>query len=250
MSEEIEQEARKQGWKPESEWKGDPPTDGFKSAEQFVKDGENIPGILKSKISHLENRVDSLTQSNANFKQYTDKQRDKDQAENKRLIGELESVKAQAITDGDGVAAVKAEREINELQVNDPPPNQPQPNPEGESWVASNGWYNENPVLHAQADGVADQLRMQGYDDQSALFFTELTTRVKQAFPNEFENPNRNNAASVEDGGSRDAGDAAEHTWANLPADAKAAATSLITDIPGFTKEEYLENYEWSKSNV
>ena len=124
MSEErdFEKEARREGWKPESEWHGDPPAGGLKTAEQFVGDGEEISGLLKTKIGRLEDRIDSLTQSNAEFKQYTDKQFAKEHEKNKQLIADLEAAKAQAITDGDGAAAVRADREISSLQADDAPP--------------------------------------------------------------------------------------------------------------------------------
>ena len=62
--------------------------------------------MLKGKIGRLEDRIDSLTQTNAEFKQYTDKQRAKDKSKNDQLIVDLEKAKAQAITDGDGIAAL------------------------------------------------------------------------------------------------------------------------------------------------
>ena len=50
----FEKEARLQGWKPEDEWNGEPPADGFKTAEQFVNDGADRPGRveLRKEISH------------------------------------------------------------------------------------------------------------------------------------------------------------------------------------------------------
>lgn len=241
MSEErdYEAEAIKDGWNPEFDGPGK------KDAKTFVEDGEKISGMLKAKVGRLEERIDSLTQTNAEFKKYTDKQSAKEKAENSRLIGELEQAKAQAITDGDGVAAVKADREIQELQVEEPTNGQLQPNVAGDAWFAGNDWYAKNPMLHAQADGVADQLRAQGYDDQSELFFNELTSRVKGAFPGEFENPNRNKAGSVEGGGDKEVSGGKEQTWANLPAADKKEANRFIKDMPGFTKEQFLAQYEW-----
>ncbi len=235
----YEKEALADGWNPDF----DGPSK--KDAKTFVEDGEKISGMLKGKIGRLEERIDSLTQSNADFKQYTDKQINKELAKNKELIVELEKTKAQAITDGDGIKAVQADREIQDLQVQTQPENGQLANVEGDKWFASNDWYAKNPVLHAQADGFADQLRAQGYDDQSALFFNELTSRVKDAHPKEFGNPNRQRAGTVETEGTKEVTDSKAETWANLPADAKAAAKRFEKDIPGFSKDDYVAQYEW-----
>ena len=239
MSEErdYEKEAIADGWNPNFDG------EGKKDAQTFVEDGEKISGMLKAKIGRLEDRIDSQSHTFAEFKQYTDGQRKKDAKENERLVSELEKVKAQAITDGDGVAAVNADREIQNLQVKEPPPQER--NVAGDIWFSNNEWYAKNPVLHAHADFVADQLRSEGVNDQSPAFFDELTKRVKEASPQEFENPNRNKAGSVESGGAKEVKDSKAQTWANLPDEAKAAAKRFEKDIPGFKREDYLSTYEW-----
>ena len=235
----YEAEAIKDGWNPDFDGPGK------KDAQTFVEDGEKISGMLKSKIGRLEERIDSLTQTNADFKQYTDRQRKKDSDENKRLIGELEQAKAQAITDGDGVAAVKADREIQDLQTEAAPAQTDQTayNRIAQTWADDNKWYATNPKLGRFADGVAEQIASQGYTGQA--YFNELTRQVKETFPEEFENPNRQKAGSVENGGAKAVDDSKAQTWANLPAADKAIANRFIKDMPNFTKEEYLAQYEW-----
>ena len=240
MSEEnrdYEKEALADGWNPNFE--GPNKVD----AKTFVERGEKISGMLKSKIGRLEERIDSLQHTNAEFKQYTDKQREKDVKENKRLVAELEKAKAQAITDGDGVAAVQAEKEIQELKVEEKPEGASEYNQMAQNWAADNKWYATNTKLSAFADGIADKIIQEGYQGQA--YFNELTRRTKETFPEEFENPNRKKTPEVESGGPKGASDSKEHTWANLPADAKAAAKRFEEDIPGFDRKEYVANYEW-----
>ena len=245
MSEErdYEAEARREGWKPESEWHGDPPAGGFKTAEQFVGDGEQISGILKDKIGRLEERIDSLTQTNAEFKQFTDKQFAKEHKKNEQLIADLEAAKAQAITDGDGAAAVKADREISSLQVDNTPPDDLQFQADAQRWASENKWYATNQKLSAFADGIADRLVQQGYRGQA--YWNELTRQTQENFPEEFENPNRKKAATVESGGTKEVVGSKARTWENLPKADKAAAERFIRDIPGFTKEAFVEQYDW-----
>ncbi len=239
MSEErnYEEEATRDGWNPEFDGPGK------KDAKTFVEDGEKISGMLKSKIGRLEERIDSLTHTNAEFKQYTDQQRKKDSQENERLVSELEKVKAQAITDGDGIAAVQADREIQDLQVQEQPKEADAYSQLAQTWASENQWYASNQKLGRFADGIADQIAGQGYTGPA--YFAELTRQVKETFPEEFENPNRQKAGSVEGGGDKEVNDSKAQTWANLPAEAKAAAKRFEKDIPGFDRKDYVSSYEW-----
>jgi hypothetical protein len=239
MSEErdYEAEALADGWNPEFDGPGK------KDAKTFVEDGEKISGMLKSKIGRLEERIDSLTHTNAEFKQYTDKQIKRERKEKETAIADLERVKAQAITDGDGLAAVQAEREINTLQSEEAQSPNEAMQQMSQQWVTDNPWYASNQKLGRFADGIADQIISQGFTGQA--YFNELTRQVKDVFPEEFENPNRKKAGSVEGGGDRTVDGSEARTWANLPKEAKDAAKRFEKDIPGFKREDYLSTYEW-----
>lgn len=233
----YEKEALADGWNPNFEG------EGKVDAKTFVERGEKISGMLKSKIGRLEERIDSLTHTNADFKKYTDKQIAKERDEKKQLIADLEELKAKAITDGDGVAAVKADREIQDLKTEEKPDDVSAYNQLAQNWATQNEWYGKNKKLSAFADGIVERIINQGYTGQA--YFNELTREVKETFPEEFENPNRKKTGTVEDGGNKQVNDSEARTWANLPADAKAAAKRFEKDIPGFDRKEYVANYEW-----
>jgi len=241
MSEQdYEHDAREQGWKPEEEWKGDPPASGFKTAEQFVKDGEQIPGILKSQIGRLNDQMDSMKGTFAEFQDYTRKQQEKSRKENERLISELEQVRAQAVTDGDGAAFAKADRDIQNLEPNEP---KAEPiDPLGQEWATKSTWYGKDPELTELADDIYVSIQRDGYTGKA--YYAELDRRVKNARPDKFENSRRNKASTVEGGGNRDTG-GGEQTWANLPKEDRATAERFIAEMPGFTKEQFLSEYEW-----
>ena len=57
----MEDIARANGWKPESEWKGDPPRDGFKTAADFVKDGFKIQQTQHDKIDKLQSQLSGIS---------------------------------------------------------------------------------------------------------------------------------------------------------------------------------------------
>lgn len=250
MSEErdYEAEARKDGWVPLDEWKGDP--EQHKSAEQFVKDGEEITSILRSKVNRLEqksedleNRVKELLDTNKQFGEFTKKAQERERKEKEKLIDELKKVRAQAITDGDGEAAVKAEEDIQALRESQQEP--VELHPIQKQWLEANSWYETDKILHAFADGIADQLAAQGYTGKA--YFDELTRQVKETFPDKFSNDKKSKPAPVDEGHEAVI-DSSQRTFSNLPKEAKEAFKRFQRDIPGFTKEQFLEQYEWGDS--
>src|SRR5688572_24515391 len=46
----TEKEARAMGWVPETEWKGEPPRSGFKSAAEFVQRGNEVLPIVNKRL--------------------------------------------------------------------------------------------------------------------------------------------------------------------------------------------------------
>jgi hypothetical protein len=234
----YEAEAKEQGWAPEEEWRGKP--EDFKSAEQFIKDGENIPAILKSKVEKLEGRVEQLLDSNKKFNEMSQRTLKKEREEKEKAIAQLEDVRKQAITEGDGEAFDRADKQINELRE-DIQPQTPEIDPVAKKWLDSNPWYETNDKLAVHADGLADRLVAKGYTGQA--YFDELTRQVHEAFPEEFGNKNRSKPSSVES--ATPSSPSSKHTFDSLPADAKEAYAQFKRDIPGFTKDQFVEQYDW-----
>ena len=110
--------------------------------------------------------------------------------------------------------------------------------------MASNTWYRDDPETQAVADGLSMALRNEKPDLVGTPHLDELTKRVKNAMPHKFKNPRREETDTVESG-HRIPRDEGAHTFANLPADAKAEYAEFAETIPGFTKEAYAEQYEW-----
>jgi len=233
----YEAEAKAQGWAPEEEWRGKP--EDFKSAEQFIKDGESIPAILKSKVDKLEGRVEELLESNKKFNEFSQRSLEKERKEKEKLISQLEEARKQAITEGDGEAFDRADRQINDLRNDNQPPQGL--DPVAKKWLDANPWYETNAKLAIHADGLADRLVAQGYTGQA--YFDELTKQVREAFPEEFGNRNRSKPSSVES--ATPSSPSSKRTFDSLPADAKEAYAQFKRDIPGFTKAQFVEQYDW-----
>lgn len=241
MNEEInyEEQASKDGWAPKENWKGDP--EKWKSAEEFVKFGENIKPKheLRETVEVLSQRVDSLLKSNQALNEMSQRQIKKEQAEKQKLINELEGIRKQAVTEGDGDTFAEADKQLIELRSDVV---QQQLDPLTQTWLSENTWYGQNRKLSRYADGLSDELRAQGYTGQA--YYTELNRQVRETFPDEFQNPNRRRSGSVETG-SEVVLDSKDRTFDNLPKDAKVAYAQFKKDIPGFSKEDYVAAYEW-----
>lgn len=246
----YEAEAKEQGWNPDFE--GDNKVD----AQTFVEKGEKIAGILKSKNTRLENRIQILESSsqamlaaNKDFGAYKDGQLAKEKQKSADLLAELETRRATAITDADGAEFTRIDREIQQVRDNlsVPKPNaEPTNGPDviGQAWLLNNDWYNTNRKLHTYADAVSDEIVESGYVGGSSAYYSELSRRVKEDFPEEFESkPQRQ--PSVETGGTLEVkSDSNSQNYDNLPPEAKAACDRYVASGHS-TKESYCASYDW-----
>ena len=246
----YEQEAQEQGWKPESDWNN--PDKQWIDAQTFVEKGERIAGIARSKAERdkvqFENRIAKLEAANKEFGEYKDGQLARSEARNKDLLNELSRQRSQAVTDNDGEAFYKADREYQEVKdsMNAPPSSSNggnQPNPLFDAWLINNDWFNTDPVLRTYAQGLDAQIANEGY--LGPAYYTEMTKQVKAAFPDKFQNKRRSGATGVEPGGELETKPASNaHVYDNLPPEAKAACDKFIAGGVT-TKESYCATYEW-----
>jgi hypothetical protein len=249
----VEARAREYGWKSPEEWKGDPPKGGFLDAEAFLRKSETLVPIvqsqnreLKEKLGKVETELQTVRQAAEQFQQFTQRALEKERLENQRLVQELESRRAQAISEGDGATAVEAERQIAALKATQPPPQPPQPPPEAaalvNAWRMENGWYDSDPELRRWADGYANELRAEGYPAGKAIL-NEVGRAVRAAFPDRV-----NGRPGAVEGKGRRAGESyGKKTFDDLPDEAKKAFEDFRKVMPKYSKADYLANYDWSQ---
>lgn len=254
-----ETEARAEGWVPEGEWEGAAPKHGFLDAKSFVQRGRDVLPIVKAKNRRLEGEMASLkTQltelqgTATRFNQFAQDAIDRERREKAGLIEQLEGRRAQAITDGDGQAAVSVERRIAELrgqETSQPPPAPAVPHYTEEelrpvrAFIAANEWYNTDPDLRDWADARSVRLRNEGHQPGPALL-DKVAQQVRVAFPHKF-NRSGGTSSSVESGGRRQPEQFGKRTFDDLPEEAKRAYDSFRRTNPRLTKTEYLNLYEW-----
>jgi hypothetical protein len=231
----IEQQARLMGWRPPSEWTGDPAK--AKSAADFVKVAEENPNVMNERLSRMQRQLADMAKKNA---------RDAREAEMRGYETAVHQYRAAIVNASDAgdterVAALTAEM----ARVPQPLP-EPEINPDQlpayQHFAAQEGWYNKDPVLTGYANQtLAPQLARMGYDTTSPDFFQAVSNGVRDAYPHKFSNPRASQPSPVH-GGQPAGGQGAANDYRSLPADAKAACDSYVTRGL-LTREAYVQSY-------
>jgi hypothetical protein len=255
-AEDIEREARSQGWVDESEFRGNP--DHWMDAETYVKRAQELNPILKKNNEALNYRVSSLSselaetkRTMAEFKAYHE---GVEKRAYERALAELKSQKKEAVASGDGEKVVELDDRIAELR--DRRPQEPEPpkvksdpmqDPAFRGWIDANPWYMNSKAMAGAANQIAYDLRQERPDLGFADFLTEVTRRVREEFPEKFSNQRRSAPAAVEGAGAKVLDMAArrrERRFEDLPKEAQEACARFEKN--GMcTREEYVKNYDW-----
>lgn len=247
MSEETEKDpetsdavkfATLQGWTDKEAFKGNP--DNWKTAEQFIEDGNKHAVILRERNQKLAAQVSEMQSTMTQL--VDDQQKQKDKAV-KRAIKELRVQKVEAINESDGEKVTAIDEQIDQLKEDAKPA--PNPTNDFDRWITDNAWYNTDPMLKAEANMYAKAYVDAGSFKTDAEVFDAVTRRIKREFPDQFENPNKKEPSSVAPGSHSKPSGAAGKKYSDLPAEAKAACDRFVKTIPKFTVDKYLATYEW-----
>lgn len=251
-----EQEARKFGWTPKEEFKGEETQ--WRTAEEFLQRGKEINGFLRKDLERIQGKNLSLEQelkevrkAVEEFKGFHEKTAE---TAYKKALTDLQLKKKDAIVIGDGEAVIEIENEIDELKetrkatpvveekkTNEIPPEVFQR--QFTAWQAENEWFTNDPALRAAANGFADEVKYEQPNLLGTEFLNEVTKKVKGAFPEKFGVPPRDRHPNVEgnSGGSRGPG-SNKKSYADLPSEAKAACDKFVKQGL-ITKEQYIADY-------
>jgi hypothetical protein len=252
MSEErdYEGEARTSGWVPQESWKG--PADRWVDAKTFVERGEQFFPFVQAKLKKslekidvLEGTVNELREGNKQFREFSEKALERERKEKERVLEELEAKKAQAISDGDGPKAVQIERQIKQVEKEPVRSAQTEP-PEVTAWKSANAWYGSDMELSAIADGLSDVVARENPSLRGKAFLDKLTERVQSVVPHKFQNARREESVTTDH--QRKTPSQKVKTYDSLPEEAKTHCERFLKTIPGFTREAFLSQYEWSES--
>ncbi len=250
---EAETKAKRLGWVPKDEFKGDP--EKHRSAEEFLERGEAMLPFLKrdndklhQSMTKLERRLEEQAQTFTKFVEFSSKAEERAY---KKAKTELEAKLDGAIETADVAGARQVRKEIAELEEAKPEPVEVrtptvQLDPIIQGWIAENEWFQRDKALNAVAVDIFGELEQEKPGVSKAELLAETKRQVMDKFPKKFGlNPNRDNAAAVSTPGGVAPKKKAGKTYDDLPADAKAACTKFVRTIPGYTREKYVKDYEW-----
>lgn len=247
-AEDYEAQAREDGWQPQEDWKGDPKR--WVDAKTFVERGQQFLPIVQAKyrktletVDSLRKEVDELKAGSKEYREFADKAIARERQEKEARIAELEDLRKKAISEGDGDAFDQADRKLNELRK-EPEKNQTL-SAETQAWLSENTWYSTDAVMRGIADGLSDIVAKENPGLKGRAFLDKLSEKVQAELPHKFENQRRD-MQTTEDNKRKPVSKKGK-TYEDLPVEAKAACERFLKQIPGFTKEAFLSQYDWSE---
>lgn len=171
-------EASRMGWRPQEEYRG--PPGGWRTAEEFLKRGQDILPIVRKDLAKERARADNMENEIKALRLKVDEQkvvmedllrmaRTASEQGYKRALDELKAQKRAAAQEGDINKVVLLDEQINEVTaeraastkpentrqpVSEPTKKEPvqQKNPVVEQFIAENPWFTNDPVLNRAMD--------------------------------------------------------------------------------------------------
>lgn len=250
---EAEVKARRLGWVPQEEFKGDP--EQWRDADDFLKRGEEIHGFMKADLERLHTtltqRDKELAEIRSTMEEFRKFHNETEARAYKRAIDELKAMKADAVREGDGDKVVELDEQIDELreaQRSKPAGNTAQKteqiNREYLDWLPQNRWYVEDVELQQIAHEEGELIKARYPDLLGKAFLDKVTERVKKVAPDKFENPMRSQSSVASSSDSRPSTSKKKRGYNDLPAEAKEACDRFVKQKL-LTVEQYLAEYSW-----
>lgn len=232
----VEQRATELGWVPKEEYTGDPQR--WKSAEVFLALDEPI-----KRIESQSKELKAVRKALEAMQEHYSKVRE---TEYTRAIKDLKNARKQALVDGDIDKFEALEDQIDSFkeqakeikqtaQISIEP--EPVVNPEFQSWINKNPWYESYKHMAAFADDVGMKLHAQGVSRNEIL--RRVEEEVRKEFPNKFRNPNRDSAPAVE-GNSSKRGSGVKDSGEFELTDQERNIMNTLVRSGTMTKEKYI----------
>jgi hypothetical protein len=244
-AETAEAKATRMGWRPQSEFKGEPSK--WIDAETFVKRGEEILPIVQANAKALEKANQAAEKRIANLektlKEFGDYHTKSEERAYQRALADLVA-QQEAFAEAGNVEGVRATTEqivdlgkevskVPKVTADDAEPQHIT------DFRAENPWFQKDSVMTAAAHAIAEELALAGLVDPVKQL-AEVSKRIKTEFPHKFENQRRAAPATVESSTpTRKAG----KTYSDLPPDAKAQCDRFVTQIKGFSRDNYVKDF-------
>ena len=242
----FDTEARHHGWTPKDEFRGDPAK--WVDAETFVKRADEVMPFLQKQNKALKRDIDDLKRTLKQFGEFASKAEERAY---KQALADIEARHSEAVETGDTAAAKRAMADMRTLDkefqaekpADEPEDDTPARKAELAEWVEKTGWYGTDEQRTKYADMQADLMGPANeWAGGQKAWLAELTARTERKFAD--PKPNAANPGGARPGAR---GNGARG-YNDLPADAKRACDRFVKNIPGFTREKYIKDFDWSAS--
>lgn len=195
-AEDLETIAREVGWKPEGEWKGEPPEGGFLSPAEFIRHQKVKRDVLAKEISSLRRDTEKRIKR---MEEKTAKQREK---EIEALHDEYNFLIRKAIRDGDEdqEIALINEREAKVKEAEAVGEEEPEDELTEDKWIeqfkpsfpeVQKRFYNEGHAWILDDDADPDAMRVMLDFVDSGVPFAEALEKadraLRKAYPDRYE---------------------------------------------------------------
>jgi len=204
---EVEQEAYKEGWRPETEFAGE--KSKWIPADEFMRRKPLFAKIDELKTENFHTRKEMQEVKSA-LKAFTEHHKKVEQVAYDRALKNLQAQRREAFSDHDldrvmeleeKMEEVKAEKAEFEQTISQQTAPQAQPTPEYLDWVKSNQWYLTESDMHDAADGIAYAYVRKNPNLTAEQVYTYVTDKIQKAYPEKFSSVRK--PSPVDSGGSQ-----------------------------------------------
>jgi hypothetical protein len=214
QQEQVEVKARQKGWKPQTEWKGNP--EDWVDAKEYIGRQrlfdriDDLKGELGRQSRKFETDLGTITS-------HFEKMR---QADYERAKNELRSQLKEARRADDVDTEEEIEQELEKLESEKKAadaerqkqkvPQQTGPTPEFQEWQSDNAWFGKDQDMTQEAIAIGTGYAAVHPDYPQSKVLEHVTARIKKLYPESFESEEsvqastkRSAPASVEGGDGR-----------------------------------------------
>lgn len=250
---EAEAKARRMGWAPKDEWRGDETR--WKTAEEFLAFMDEAPGVQRERLEKANQKIAEFEGTAEDLKRQlaivTKRLKDQDKRGYDRAIADIKKQKRVAAENGDMEAFEAYEAEEDKLReeassVNEEPEKPvnegPKEPPEVKEWKGKNKWFDADMEMTRAAEGFSKTFNELNPTAGINAMLDYVEQKIRAAYPDKFENPNRREAPRTNSPGISGKGKG-KKSFADLPPDAKKACNEFIADGIYKTRDEYVADY-------
>lgn len=263
----VEAQARRMGWRPVEEFKGDKTR--WVDANEFVRRGTEELPIMRERLRKSDRQIEDMSkqlrEASETLVDLTERTRRAEEAAYKRARRELEEEREQAVQSGDMDRFRRVDKDLADLAPPAPAPQrqpatttQPAPSntahPDAVAWAQRNPWFYADPTLQAAAQQMHVALMSAEPDLSVAENLERVTAGMAQMYPGRVQAPRASgdgdgrrqtvvSRSSITEGRApRDA-----KTFESLPKESRDAFKRYEKMIAGkgkpLTKEEWTREY-------